>query len=260
MRKYLNIVCLLLSVMVFTGCKQENAKARLQMEVEAANNDCPIDLGMLGQVTSFNYDEDENQMEMIFEINGETINLDVFKSNDDIARNMMKLSFSQEEQKEMVNVMVDAGASMAITYLNPLTWDSYTVIINPSEMKEIQKSKLSDTEVAQLILENNLLMENSSCPTLIDEGMYMISATDDGDYIIYSYQLDEDLYDMDDFKGNQDVLKEVLSSALSDPGMSTVFSTFIKAGKGIKYRYIGETSGKYVDIVFTCEEIESALN
>ena len=54
-------------------------------------------------------------------------------------------------------------------------------------------------------------------------------------------------------------LKQEMQGEIKDPSMKRLFEMLSSLGKGLVYRYKGATSGDYVDIEFSKEELESLI-
>ena len=66
MRQFLLATFLLLASFVFNSC--DSSKTELQTNIEAANKECPMDLGMFGEISSMEFDEDADEVIMTMTI------------------------------------------------------------------------------------------------------------------------------------------------------------------------------------------------
>ena len=57
---------LLLASFVFNSC--DSSKTELQTNIEAANKECPMDLGMFGEISSMEFDENADEVIMTMTI------------------------------------------------------------------------------------------------------------------------------------------------------------------------------------------------
>ena len=116
----------------------------------------------------------------------------------------------------------------------------------------------NDYSVSLSELKSMIREYNDELPEYIDEGMELEAVYLNGDYVIYTYNLDEDIYDMDYFRTNRsevkrDIKNNILNSTDED-GIS-----FLNAcknnDKGISYRYVGKTSGNAYTISISPSEL-----
>ena len=66
MRQFLLATFLLLASFAFNSC--DSSKKELQTNIEAANKECPMDLGMFGEISSMEFDEDADEVIMTMTI------------------------------------------------------------------------------------------------------------------------------------------------------------------------------------------------
>lgn len=254
MKRLLILFSVIVAMVGFTSCVNENV-AKLKREVEAADKQCPVNMGMMGDILSLKYDEKAKEVQMYFSLHEDIASIDALKNNEDMALKSMKLSFSRDQSKEMLKQMINAGAGLSITYKSASTGKSFKVSLSLDELKEIRDNPMSEMEVNQMLLENSMAMENARCPYLVDQGMEMVKVFDDGENIVYSCRLNEELYDMSAFEYAQAEMKQNMKEILKDPMMKQQLGIIQKVGKGFVYRFYGDTSGKSVDITFSNDEL-----
>jgi len=106
-----------------------------------------------------------------------------------------------------------------------------------------------------MLLENQIYIENSSCPYHIDEGLEIVKVYDDGNNVVYKYRMDENIYNVATFKYTQSDLKNIMSEGFNDPSMKKQIEIFKSLNKGLVYHYYGDKSGESVKITFTADEL-----
>ena len=106
---------------------------------------------------------------------------------------------------------------------------------------------------------NSIIREyNDELPEYIDEGMDLETVYLDGDYVVYSYSLDEDYYDIDYFRTNRsDVKRSLKNDVLNNTDESVrIFIDICKDNnKGIAYRFVGLLSGDACTIYIQPDEL-----
>ena len=110
-----------------------------------------------------------------------------------------------------------------------------------------------------MILENSVDVQNSSMPMKVDEGMVQTKVTIVDDNLVYYYELDENLYDIKTMKKMpvelKDGIREELKNLRRDPSVQRDLQMLNALGMGFIYRYYGNNSKDYVDVLFTPEEL-----
>lgn len=90
----------------------------------------------------------------------------------------------------------------------------------------------------------------------VDEGMTMVDVFDDGKNVVFVYDVDEDIYDIDVMASNYLTMKNEMKSLFKTDAMfKSIGAQVSEAGYGMSYRYKGATSGKYVDVTLTPGEL-----
>lgn len=90
-----------------TSCENENVK-KLKREIEATDNQCPYNMGMLGDILSLKYDEKAKDVQMYFLLNNDLLSIETLENNEQTALQSMKLSFSKGESREMLELMINS--------------------------------------------------------------------------------------------------------------------------------------------------------
>lgn len=254
MKKVLTILSMLVILLGFSSCENQNV-TKLKREIEAADKQCPVNMGMMGDMLSLKYDDNAKEVQLYFSLHDDMMSIDALRNNENMALQSMKLSFSRGESKEMLKQMINAGAGLTITYKSAATGKTFKVKLSLDDLKDIKDNPMSDSEINRLLLDNQLAMENARCPYIVDEGMEMVKAYDDGDNIVYACRIDEDMYDISALKYAQSEIKSNMRDIFKDPLMKKELGLIHSLGKGFTYRYYGESSGQSVDITFSNAEL-----
>ena len=96
----------------------------------------------------------------------------------------------------------------------------------------------------------------------MDEQTRLTAVTLDGRSAVYHYTVDEEALgmDVDALATASSTMKDAIRSNMTG-NMRTVMAPFIRLlianGTRLVYRYKGSTSGKYLDIVFTVDELRA---
>lgn len=254
MKKTLFILSLL---MILTGLAAgaNDDVVLLREEAAAAARQCPISLGMMGDITDINYVEKAKEVQIFCTVNSALVSLDALRNNRQATINNVKLTMTSEESKKLVRMMIKAGAALAFTYRSKADGQTLTVTLSVDDLKDIIYNPMSDEEKYRMVLGNQIAIENSRCPYSVAPGMEMVRVSDTGDNLVYECRVDESVYNMSMLRNAAPQMKENMYSIFSDPTVKSQLVILSTLGKGMVYRYYGSSSGETAEVVFTPAEI-----
>lgn len=258
MKKILTILSVLVILLGFSSCQNAKEKA-LKSDVEATNAQCPIDMGIAGAMTAVKYNADTKTVHMFFSSTEEAMSINEMEANPELIKQMTMLNLTDANCEPFINMMADADAALDLTYKSQRNGKTFTLKLSADEIKEIKDNPLSEEETNSIRLASQLALENSRCPYPLDEGMEMVKAYDDGDYVVYYCTLDEDMYDMSLFESLQDQFKQEMKGIVNDPAVKGEVGIIMANGKGLTYRFHGTTTGQDADISFSNAELADML-
>ena len=139
---------------------------------------------------------------------------------------------------------------------NPLT---DTVVVDNEMEGEDRIEEKTPEEKNLSFLKKAITEANDSYPMKVEDGVVAKKCYLDGDFVMYDYECDEDVVDMDILSQNKSNVKRVIKKNLKNADAETLMFKRMceKANKGIGYKYIGKTSGKAVFIKFSCQELKN---
>lgn len=119
--------------------------------------------------------------------------------------------------------------------------------------------EISPEEENLTLLKEGIAEANSEFPMTAEEGIVVKKCYLDGDYVMYNYECDEDVLDMDLMEQNKYEVKQNIKKNLKNADADAVMfkQLCLKANKGFGYKFIGDRTGKTVFIRITCQELES---
>lgn len=247
---------------MFTSC-EDRYVTNLKKQVKIANASCPINYGIGGDLLSMKYDEKGNQVLMYFSVNEDIAGGIFLKENQENVKKQLRLSFSNNEAKQIVKDIVNAKSGITAIYKTPSTGKTVKISLSYDELKDIKDNSMSQDEINRMMIQNKVAVDNARCPFQSDEGMITAKVAIVDDYIIYYYQLDEEIYDIKEMKRNQEIVKQTMADELKkmrkDPTMQRELRLITSLGMGYQYRYFGDKSKDYVDIIFIPEELRKYL-
>ncbi len=263
MKRLASLIPVLFFLITLIGCENKNVSI-LKKEVANANATCPINLGIGGDLISVKYQQKENRVILYYSINEELAGGIFLKQNKERMHQYFRLLLSNSESKKMLKDMVNAKASLMTIYKSPSTGKTVKFEVPYIELKDIYANPISDSEIQKLTIENLIDMSNARCPLKIEEGVTLTKIDLLDDNLVCYYETDEDIYDMNELKLNQSYLKESqqesFESMRNDLTMQNDLKSLIALNKGYQFRYFGNKTKKFVDVIFTPEELSQILN
>lgn len=263
MKRISLIITLVISLLSITSCENGNV-TKLKKEIHSADAVCPISYGLGGDLISIKYHEKDNMVLMYYSLNEELSSHVFLKQNKDNMMKQFRLSLSHDNSRQMLKDIVNAKASLMVIYKTPSTGKTIKFSLPYEELKEIKDNPLSELEIKKMSLENSIVMQNSTLPAKVDEGMVQTKVSIVDNNVIYYYELDEDLYDIKSMKKMPEELKDgirrELKSMRKDPTIQRELQIMNALGMGYMYRYYGKTSKDYVDVIFTSDELRKYIS
>ena len=231
------IVCILISLVVLSGCENANI-TKLKREIKVANASCPINFGSAGDLLSIKYQENENRVLIYISL------------NEDIAGHVF-LKHNKANMQRQVRLIIYKESSTGKTVKTALSFE---------ELQEIKRDPLTDLEVNRMLIENNIAMQNAACPMPVAEGMKETKVAIVDNYLVYYIEMDEKMYDMKALKSDYGALKvsmqDELNNLYNDLSGQRELQLLTLSGMDLIYRYYGNIGKEYVDVVFTSEELK----
>ena len=220
-------------------------------------------MGIGGDLLSIKYQEKENRVILYYSVNEELGGSLFLKKNKEKSLYQFRLSFSKSESQQMLKDVVNAKASLMMIYKAPSSGKTVKFELPYEELKELRANPMSDSEIQRLTIENKIEVENARCPYKTDEGTTTTKVALVDGYIVCYYEMDELLFDMKELKRHQNELKENVREALksmrNDMTMQNELQMHVGQNIGYQYRYYGNKSKEYVDVIFTPEELSKYI-
>lgn len=256
MKNVIFLICSVVMLMGFQNCGSDS-KAKLKREIEAANKACPINLGSMGELVKMEYDDVYRVVKFHFSTNDDIVDIENLQNNYGLIKESMKLSFARGEYREMVKDMIDAGVGLEMIFKSSTTGKKFEVQLTHDDLVEMYNNAPDEESISETLLKNMVTTENAACPTLVDNGLVLRKVSDDGSNVIYEYSLNESVYDMNHFKNSQSEVRKNLKENFQDPSTKSQLETLVANGRGVIFKYTGETSGKSLEIEFAPHELSA---
>lgn len=109
----------------------------------------------------------------------------------------------------------------------------------------------------QLLKEGIAWANNNMIPMNAGSGIVITRIYLSGNYVTYVAECDEDIIDMSLISPNKSAVLNELRKNKSDPQIAQFLRLCVNAGKGVAYRYIGDTSGTKVSLFISNAELKT---
>lgn len=262
MKRITFIFAILLSLIAMTSCEDANV-TRLKKQVASLNALCPINAGVGGDFLSIKYNENDKNVYMYFASNEQFGSQFFLKENRENVLTNLKLMFQNEDSREMLKDIVNAKAGLVITYKLPSTGKTARFEIPYEDLKEMKNNPMSQHDRNMIIMQNKLANENNRCPYETEPGVKMVKVAMVDDNIVYYLQVDEDMFDFKQWKKSASEIKQMTADNFKelrrDPTMQSEFRLITSEGMGYHYRYYGNKSKDYFDVIFTAAELRNFI-
>lgn len=247
---------LLMATLAFVAvsCKSDSDRAKNELEKMAkeANEDCPFSIGMVGEITSIEFDGQN----LVFYASADEdfVDLDVLEQNPELAKEgAFQSLFSNadaDNTKKLMEELEKANAGLRVVYKGQTSGRTVSFTISYDELKK-RSDNPSEAMDPDEFLEQNVRVTNNQCPVAVETGIVMQEVFVEGSNVVYLYSMDEDLYDIDQMNENrseaQALLDDEIRNLERDPAGKSFLDACRNAHKNIIYRYVGSASGKSVD-------------
>lgn len=239
-------------------------RRELQTEIAAANGMCPIKvadgfyitaIALEGSALLYQYDIDDDAL---------MLQPDALQRQKEVIRQNLLSTIAQpgSANRAMYEKVAAAGYGVKVVMNFTSSGKQFTTRITNAEIKKSLASQISDAESNRRLLVANIETANAQCPQQVDEQTRLTAVTLDGRSAVYHYTVDEEALgmDVDALATASSTMKDAIRSNMTG-NMRTVMAPFIRLlianGTRLVYRYKGSTSGKYLDIVFTVDELRA---
>ena len=254
------IVALAIGV-CFSSCKRGGEptygkpleKTELVKGIAIANEQCPLDLEGIGTMESV-------------ELSGDTViynfTLDEefdANANDEAMHDRMINSALANERKslEMFN---DNGISLRYVFTTPSD-KRIIVIITKDEIEEALSRNVSSSEAAEEVLMSELASTKSTLPVNMGSGMTMTDVIMNDKNLIYVCTVDESLYSLSEEDFDRSAAKSAIKKELASPNITeqAMIRNLVNTNRNVVYRYVGNKSGKNIEVVISHNELRDFL-
>lgn len=247
---------MLTTIMVaFASCG--NSDKELREYVQAMNE--LSDFGLDSEFADIDKVEyDGHTVTIAYTFDEEILDYDGVVANKESFRSNMLMSFvnnPNEGFRKFLEAIIGADADLNVVYNvgNPDKAISFTFTA-----KELKDNLDCSDDNPLALLESVVESTRLQTPMPVDEGMVMTDVFLDDHYFTYIYECDESVYDLNFMEENMDELKELMLVELSgsdDIMIKDLSDLLKKTHYGLKYKYVGTSSGKAFSVCIEPEEL-----
>lgn len=111
---------------------------------------------------------------------------------------------------------------------------------------------------AESKLQNAIDETKKVLPIKIAHNFEITDINDDGQYVVYRYELDEDIYDMAQIRENatKEAMQQQLQMMLAaNPEGKAFFDIVKESGRGLKFEYVAMPSGDTCEVTLDNNEL-----
>lgn len=251
MKKSLCLAVLLAVAVMFVSC----ARSRLSAAVEKANSECPVSLGMAGEMTEIRMEGDD--VIFTYNVNESLTDISVIESNKELFKEstMEMLGNPTGDVRSLFEELSGADAGMVIEFVGRDSGKSAKIRLSSKDVKLLLDDEAEKDPVA--MLKTQVDLTNLQYPMEIETGMTITHMTLEDGCVVYNVECDENLYSIAQIRANivgaRESIVEVLKSG--DPSVKVFVDVCKEAHCDIAYRYVGDSSGDTCLIKVSCDEL-----
>lgn len=238
---------------VFSSC----ADTKLKNSVEKANKDCPVSLGIVGELTSIEYKGDA--VEFLFNLDEEFIKIDAITDNlEDTKASAITNMAGNENVNKMFDMLIETGTNLRFVWKGKDSGEEATIEFTPAEIKEIRETPAATDEEK---LASAIAATNRQLPLDTGTGVVVTEMIDKGNVVAYMNQVPDEEFLMqvakntDAVKNSQKTYFKMMSSTEKN-----LFRLIAELGKKLSYTYYTDGSDETVEVVYTSEELKKIFD
>jgi len=259
MKKYFafGLLPVMLMALLAAGCVDKRVTA-LKNAVSEFNDELPMSIGSLGDVTSVAYDEEENNIVLDCSVNDDFLTYQDYEKTDKKSNlRAFKVFLTESSMKPLAERLSELNAGMIINYKWQKSGDTNTLAIPGEEIRDALENPMTEEEKSKVIIENFINNSVVNCPMEIEDGITLVNVFDDGGNIVYLCEASQEQHNVIGMiEANKDNIKtSMLLGMGSDPTMHQICKALKIAGRGLTYRYVGNITRDSVDITISPDEV-----
>lgn len=254
----------LLAALATIACTNPQVEA-LRQKVEKINSNCPMDLGIKGDLLSIAYDEHNNNVVLSQSTNDEVFGFMLSDSNTEAAKKFMSASLLQRSviiEDLTLNDLIETKAGLIMKYKATLSHKSAIFRFTFEELEYLKKSpKMSEEELLRMNVKYSLEMQNRALPQNMGDGLIYERVVADGDKMLFVYKANKETIEVLSY--NKEYTKQEIVSTFTqshnDPAILNDLVTAVKLNYSFRFHYYCD-EGLFVNIDLSVSEIQAILD
>lgn len=265
MKKILKIVGIALVCLIVLGNMVKIAtrpiyERSLSVQAARANQECPIPLPYgNGTVTAIKLKNEYLEYHYSLDSQFSTLlgSIDPDKAKETFVMGLLCID-GQGESKgaTLLDKLVEEGCGLKIV-INDSARDGAEYSVTAQDIQSMRRRfELDPHEALHSLLWIGMEAERMNLPFVLGDGMALTDCRLEGVNIVFTIDLAEDVYSIDQLKANASAAKNSFISGMKDEAeIKALFYLCKVSHTGIVYRYVGNTSHKRCDITFSYDEL-----
>ena len=240
MKKVTTFLITALLAINFAACGTSDSQ--LKSLVEEMNRYCPISMGTYATIDQMEYAD--KTVIFTYTFADGFIDLDAIKANDEVFRQNMLISYATNSEanfKKLIDYIIDANANLKLIF--KCNNQSHTLLFTSDELEANRPGTDTDPMKQLRVLIDNAKIQ---MPQVVAQGMTMTDVVIEDKYVVYTYDCDDNFYDISLMKDNYSMMKNlVLEEIRQDNSIIAQMCKLLKeVNFGLAYKYTGVPSGK----------------
>ena len=268
-KKALTIVTVLLIALAisfsFISCVNKYSK-EFKETIEKVNDQCPYPIGGgLGTGEAVKL-EDGYVVYYYYFADSDNEIVKNYKRNKELMKKQMGLSFlvqngiGNSSGTQTLDMLIENKCGVK-HHVRTQSGEQFEVALSLVELKDIKrKYDMSTSDAMAELMRVQIEMQRTSLPLMLEEGLYLADITMDSDDLSRIYELDENIYDIDEFEAVMaEIKKGNLNQGEIDPSEQAFYHLCKTSHIGLKDVFIGKQSGKKFEIRTSSHEIQENI-
>ena len=233
--------------------------ADLETPTEVSDGMVMTEVTLDGSYFTYVFELDESESDL----------MNMIEENKELVRLMLKSQFfDDEDNRELCNILkkVHYGVKYKIVdkprgKVQAICIEPYEIAVGsvetePEVVEEVVEESDEDLHDPKALLDYTANYFKSQTPTDLGNGMVLTDVFLDKSYFTYVYECDELKLDLDVMNRNKDLMKSLLRSEIVNNEENKEFCDMLKqAHYGVRYKYVGASSGKVFSVSMEPEEL-----
>ncbi len=252
MKKYIYLLAVAaITIMGAAACSE----SKLQQKVDEANQECPKEMGLLGEITSVTLEE--GNVVFTYTVNEDYINIEALNNADPEMMKRNALLVFRHPTKDFEDLLVaieEEQAGLVINFTGSETGNVFSITLCSDDLLAAANSTEEKDYNAALLGHAEFI--NAQCPMALEPGVTLADVSVTEGYLVYHCVIDS-VYSIQELNAtNEQARPEIINSLNgSDPVKEIVLILCERAEKGIAIRYTATDTEEECVIAIPVDEL-----